>query len=171
MQLSKLQTLDILEVFKHYNFDLKESGDRYVTRCVFHQNDNTPSLTIYPETNSFYCFSCHKSGDALTLISFMENISILEAKKLLGTDFLKYNLTMKPKKQINFFNALLKDSSNIIYNYLKAYPEKLDHTMKCMEQFDHFIDGILINKTNVDFTLYTKSLDNLKYLLYNFNIK
>ena len=55
MQLSSLPQLDIVSIFKHYNFDLKESGDRYVCLCPFHNDKNTPNLTIYPKTNSFYC--------------------------------------------------------------------------------------------------------------------
>lgn len=167
MLLSKLPHLDIVSVFRHYNFDLKESSNRYVCLCPFHNDKNTPNLTIYPETDSFYCFTCKKSGDALTLISFMEKMPIYEVKKKLGTDFLKYSLSKTYKKQIDFFQALLKDSSNVFYNYLKAYPDKQDYCMQCMQQFDMYLEGLITDKVQVDFNLYVKVLDNLKKLLYN----
>ena len=119
MLLSKAPQLDIVSVFKRYNFDLKESGNRYVCLCPFHDDKNTPNLTIYPETDSFYCFTCKKSGDALTLISFMEKIPIYEVKKKLGTDYLRYSLNRKIGRNLDFFQTLLKDSSVVFFNYLK----------------------------------------------------
>lgn len=167
MLLSKLPSLDIVSVFRHYNFDLKESSNRYVCLCPFHNDKNTPNLTIYPETESFYCFTCKKSGDALTLISFMEKMPIYEVKKKLGTDFLKYSLSRTHKKQIDFFQELLKDSSSLFYNYLRAFPDKQDYCMQCMQQFDMYLEGLITEKVQVDFNLYVKVLDNLKKLLYN----
>ena len=36
---------------------LKKNRDHYCCRCPFHE-DQRPSLYIYPETNSWYCFGC-----------------------------------------------------------------------------------------------------------------
>ena len=167
MQLSKIETLDIIEVFKKYNIPLIPSGDRYVTNCIFHTGDNTPSLTIYPETNSFYCFSCKKSGDAITLISFMEQIPVYEVKRRLGTDFLKYSLSQPKKQAINFYQSLLKESSGLFYNYMKAFPERVEYTVACMQQFDEYLETIYTGKKFISFEEYIKALDKLKYLLYN----
>ena len=166
MQLSSLPQLDIVSIFKHYNFDLKESGDRYVCLCPFHNDKNTPNLTIYPKTNSFYCFTCKKSGDAFTLISFMEKKPIYEIKKELGTTFIKYKLTSQYKKPVDFFQSLLKDSAMLFYNYIRAYPENKIHYMNCMQQFDMYLEDLIVNKVQVDFTLYNQILDNLKKILY-----
>lgn len=167
MLLSKAPQLDIVSVFKRYNFDLKESGNRYVCLCPFHDDKNTPNLTIYPETDSFYCFTCKKSGDALTLISFMEKIPIYEVKKKLGTDYLRYSLNRKIGRNLDFFQTLLKDSSVVFFNYLKAYPGNQDYVLQCMQQFDEYLEKLITDKVRVDFKLYTTILDNLKKLLYN----
>ena len=167
MLLSKAPQLDIVSVFKKYNFDLKESGNRYVCLCPFHNDKNTPNLTIYPETDSFYCFTCKKSGDALTLISFMENIPIYEVKKRLGTDYLRYSLSKKCRRQLDFFQTLLKDSSTLFFNYLKAYPSRRDYVLICMQQFDEYLEKLITDKVSVDFKLYVTVLDNLKKLFYN----
>lgn len=167
MLLSKVTTLDIVEVFKKYNIPLIPSGDRYVTNCVFHAGDDTPSLTIYPETNSFYCFSCKKSGDAITLISHMEGIPIYEVKRRLGTDFIKYSLSSIHKKPVDFYKTLLKDSAEIFYNYQKAFPERQSYVLDCMQQFDEFIEGCTIERKVISFDDYNKILDKLKNMLYN----
>ena len=166
MQLSKLPQLDIVSIFKHYGFELKESGDRFVCLCPFHNDRNTPNLTIYPSSNSFYCFTCKKSGDALTLISFMEKKPVYEIMKELGTTFIKYKLTSNYKRPVDFFQSLLKDSSALFYNYIKAYPENKVHYMSCMQQFDVYLEDLIVNKVQVDFTLYNQILDNLKKMLY-----
>jgi len=51
-------------------------------RCPFHK-EKTWSFRIYKNTNSFYCFWCHKWGDIVKFISLYENITTKEAFKKL----------------------------------------------------------------------------------------
>lgn len=55
-------------------------------KCPIH-NDKTPSFKIYNDTNSWYCFGCHKWGNAVNLIAEMENVSTKEAYKILINNF------------------------------------------------------------------------------------
>lgn len=45
---------------------VRRLGSRWVMRCQFH-NDRTPSLVLYPENQTFYCFGCGAWGDAINL--------------------------------------------------------------------------------------------------------
>lgn len=54
---------DVVSAFMRIN----RSGKNYTARCPFHP-DRNPSLFLYPETNSFYCFSCRRGGDLIKLI-------------------------------------------------------------------------------------------------------
>lgn len=47
-------------------------------RCPAHP-DKTPSLQLYPENDSFYCFSCARNGDVYGFIALMADIPIKEA--------------------------------------------------------------------------------------------
>jgi Bifunctional DNA primase/polymerase, N-terminal/CHC2 zinc finger len=47
----------------------RSGGGRYVVRCVFHDDMETPNLTLYPDDNSFYCFGCGAWGDMFNLHS------------------------------------------------------------------------------------------------------
>jgi hypothetical protein len=47
--------------------------------CPFHQNDRTPALAIYPDTNSFNCFSCKAGGDVIKFIMLKESLDFLGA--------------------------------------------------------------------------------------------
>lgn len=57
---------DIVTVFNSLLGRVDRVGDRYVAYCPFHKDD-TASLTIYPDTNSFFCFGCHAWGDPLNV--------------------------------------------------------------------------------------------------------
>jgi hypothetical protein len=46
---------------------LKVAGKNYMARCPFHEDKN-PSFYVYPDTNSFYCFGCHKGGDVIKFV-------------------------------------------------------------------------------------------------------
>ena len=51
--------------------------------CPFH-NEKTPSFTVYPATQSFYCFGCGAGGDAITFVKKIENLDYLDAVKTLA---------------------------------------------------------------------------------------
>lgn len=71
---------DIVEVINHY-IEVNPVGDKYKALCPFH-NEKTPSLTIFPETNSWYCFgACAEGGDAVDFVQKHEGIGFKEAKK------------------------------------------------------------------------------------------
>lgn len=62
---------------------LKRRGRTFVCNCPFH-SEKTPSCTIYPEQQSFYCYGCGAGGDVITFIRSMENLSFMEAVELLA---------------------------------------------------------------------------------------
>ena len=51
--------------------------------CPFHQ-ENTPSFHVYSDTQSYYCFGCHESGDIFTYIMKTEGLSFPEALGVLA---------------------------------------------------------------------------------------
>lgn len=59
---------------------LKRRGKTLVGLCPFH-NEKTPSFTVYPESNSFYCFGCGAGGDVISFVRRMENLDYIEAVK------------------------------------------------------------------------------------------
>lgn len=58
------------------------SGSRLVGHCPLHQ-DSTPSLTVYPHTQSFFCYGCRAGGDVLNLIEWLDDCSFTEALQTL----------------------------------------------------------------------------------------
>lgn len=61
--------------------ELTVRGQNYVARCPFHQ-DRTPSLVVFPATQTFHCFGCRAHGDALTFLMKIENLTFREAFRI-----------------------------------------------------------------------------------------
>ena len=62
---------------------LQRRGRRFVGLCPFH-SEKTPSFTVTPERNLFYCFGCQKGGSMLGLVMELEKLSFPEAFRLLA---------------------------------------------------------------------------------------
>lgn len=62
---------------------LIKRGRTFVCNCPFH-SEKTPSCTIYPEQQSFYCYGCGAGGDVITFMRRMENLSFMEAVETLA---------------------------------------------------------------------------------------
>ena len=81
LQELKMKT-DIEDVISTY-VTLKRRSATLVGLCPFH-NEKTPSFTVYPATQSFYCFGCGAGGDAITFLKKIENLDYLDAVKTLA---------------------------------------------------------------------------------------
>lgn len=72
------QSVSMREVAERYGIKVNKSG---FCKCIFH-DEKSPSLKLYKD--SFYCFSCQKSGDVFTFVQKLENVSFKEAFMVLG---------------------------------------------------------------------------------------
>lgn len=62
---------------------LKKSGRRFVGLCPFH-NEKTPSFSVDPEEQLYYCFGCRKGGDVFKFVEDIEGVGFLDAVRLLA---------------------------------------------------------------------------------------
>ncbi len=73
---------DIEQVVSSY-VHLKRRGRVATGLCPFH-SEKTPSFTVYPDNQSFYCFGCGAGGDVITFIRRIENLEYVEAVRFLA---------------------------------------------------------------------------------------
>jgi len=64
--------------------NLKRAGSNYHGLCPFH-SEKTPSFTVFPSTQSFYCFGCGAGGDAISFIMRSENLDYPSALRVLAS--------------------------------------------------------------------------------------
>lgn len=62
---------------------LKRAGSNLKGLCPFH-SEKTPSFTVYPSENSFYCFGCGVGGNAITFIRQIEHLDYPDAVEFLA---------------------------------------------------------------------------------------
>ena len=89
-----LGALDIIDVLSDY-LTLKKSGSNYKANCPFH-DEKTPSFMVSPNKGIYKCFGCGKSGNALRFVMDHEQLTFIEAIKLLGK---KYNVELIEEAQ------------------------------------------------------------------------
>jgi DNA primase len=62
---------------------LRQAGRSFKGLCPFHQ-EKTPSFVVYPESQSYHCFGCGKSGDIFTFVMETEHLDFRDALKQLA---------------------------------------------------------------------------------------
>ncbi|MBE6697491.1 MAG: DNA primase [Ruminococcaceae bacterium] len=73
---------DIVELIGSY-VTLKRAGSNFGGLCPFH-SEKTPSFTVFPDSESFYCFGCGAGGDAITFVMKNENLDYPSAVEVLA---------------------------------------------------------------------------------------
>lgn len=73
---------DIVAVVSDY-VELVKRGRNFWGRCPFH-HEKTPSFSVTPDKGFFYCFGCQTGGNVFNFLMKIENITFIEAVKLLA---------------------------------------------------------------------------------------
>ena len=73
---------DIVELIGSY-VNLKRAGANFNGLCPYH-SEKSPSFTVFPGTQSFYCFGCGAGGDAITFAMRSENLDYPSAVEFLA---------------------------------------------------------------------------------------
>ena len=73
---------DIVDVVSDY-VKIKRKGKDYFGLCPFH-NEKTPSFSVVPSKQIYYCFGCGKGGNVLNFISSIENVEYIDAIRMMA---------------------------------------------------------------------------------------
>jgi DNA primase len=77
-----LAAVDIVELIGQ-TVALKRAGKDYKGLCPFHQ-EKTPSFSVSPSRQSFYCYGCKEGGNAIDFVMKRDRIEFKEALRALG---------------------------------------------------------------------------------------
>ncbi len=73
---------DIVDVISGY-VRLQKKGSNYFGLCPFH-NEKSPSFSVSPSKQMYYCFGCGAGGNVITFIMEYENYTFSEALRMLA---------------------------------------------------------------------------------------
>ena len=120
-----LANTDIVDVVSAH-VHLKKQGKDYVGLCPFH-NEKTPSFSVIPGKNMFYCFGCGAGGSAITFLMKYNNCTFQEAMQDLA-DRAQITLpapnyseeTKKREKHRQDLLAVNKEAATYYYKLLRS---------------------------------------------------
>ncbi|ABY94398.1 DNA primase [Thermoanaerobacter sp. CM-CNRG TB177] len=77
-----IEANDIIDVISEY-VELKKAGKEFKGLCPFHR-EKTPSFMVSQEKQVYHCFGCNASGNVVTFIMDIENLTFKEAIEFLA---------------------------------------------------------------------------------------
>lgn len=77
-----LSKTDIVRIVSDY-VTLSPKGGRYWGCCPFH-NEKTPSFSVQPDKQMYYCFGCHAGGGVIHFVMEAEHLGFVDAVKVLA---------------------------------------------------------------------------------------
>ncbi|HEY9500193.1 MAG TPA: DNA primase [Pyrinomonadaceae bacterium] len=100
---------DIVRVVQDY-VELKKKGANWMACCPFHK-EKTPSFSVSPHKEIFYCFGCHKGGNVFSFVMEIERVAFPEAIKIVAD---KVGMPLPTMIEDPRFAALRRESDDVI---------------------------------------------------------
>jgi DNA primase len=100
---------DIVRVIQDY-VSLKKKGANWMACCPFHQ-EKTPSFSVNPAKDIFYCFGCAKGGSVFNFVMEIERVSFPEAVKIVAE---KANVQLPAMVEDQKFETRRKEADEVI---------------------------------------------------------
>lgn len=123
---------DIVDVVSGY-VRLQKKGSSYFGLCPFH-NEKSPSFSVSPHKQMYYCFGCGAGGNVFTFVQNYENYSFPEAIKYLadkaGVSLPEIEYSEEAKKKESKRSVLLeinKQAANYFYYQLRTEHGKIGY--------------------------------------------
>ncbi len=108
---------------------LRKAGKDYQARCPFHE-EKTPSFTVSPDKQFYYCFGCGTSGTALTFLVEYERLPFIEAVETLAAQVgveVPRDRPISPKRDNSGLYAIMQRAQRYFYEQLKASRQAGDY--------------------------------------------
>ena len=100
---------DIVRVIQDY-VQLKKKGANWMACCPFHK-EKTPSFSVSPTKEIFYCFGCHKGGSVFNFVMEIERVAFPEAIRIVAD---KIGMPLPKMIDDSRFEARRQESDEVV---------------------------------------------------------
>src|SRR5690242_7095664 len=100
---------DIVRYIQDY-VQLKKKGANWMACCPFHK-EKTPSFSVSPAKEIFYCFGCHKGGSVFNFVMEIERVAFPEAIRIVAD---KIGMPLPKMIDDSRFEARRQESDEIV---------------------------------------------------------
>lgn len=123
-----LSRVDIVDVIDK-RIKLRKTGKNYSALCPFH-TEKSPSFSVEPEKQFYYCFGCGAGGNALGFVMDYERMDFPLAVETLAGD---YGLTVpreeeakdeQTRSESKLILEVLESSNQFYQKQLRSHPQK-----------------------------------------------
>ncbi len=128
------EQLDIVSVISS-RVPLKRAGRNYKANCPFHQ-EKTPSFVVSPERQSYHCFGCGASGNAISFVMSYENLDFLSALESLAekegidlTPYLNKEEFRRPKEELSGYYELNRRAARAYFEEFQKTPSAKEYLL------------------------------------------
>jgi DNA primase len=109
---------------------LRKKGKNHIACCPFH-NEKTPSFTVTPEKQFYYCFGCSAGGNALSFLMDYEHLNFPEAVECLaehvGLEIPHPDQGVDKRGSIKQFYSLLEKVAAFYEKQLRVTPAAIEY--------------------------------------------
>ena len=134
---------DIVDVIGSY-INLNEKNKAL---CPFH-DDHSPSFSVHPDKQIYKCFSCGESGNVITFVQKINDVSFSEALKILA-DRAGIKLDIKTTKSVNTKYDKYYEINDTVNKYFKNNLVSSDGKEALKYLNDRSINKDIINLFNI----------------------
>lgn len=162
---------DIVEVVGKY-VHLTKQGKYMKGLCPFH-SEKTPSFTVTPELQIFYCYGCGKGGNVIRFVEEMEGYTFPEAVRTLAEDAgipvtWSSNVGGHSHDQDNVRNKIIEAHELAVkfYHYILNNTRQGDEAKRYLIErglTDKLIDQFMIGYAPGDWDVLTRFLMNREF--------
>lgn len=119
-EISKIRNAaSIVDIISSY-INLEKKGKNYFGICPFH-DDHNPSLSVSEEKGIFTCFVCHKTGNVFTFVQDYENVSFIEAVKIVANKVgIKFDANIQSESKYQAHYDAMELAVKLYQNNLKS---------------------------------------------------
>lgn len=145
--------------------------------CPFPEhNEKTPSFSVSPSKNIFYCFGCNKKGDSITLVSEMLNIRPFEAAVFLNNN-LGLGVEIGSSNNYTLYNEKQYKKKNTTEKQLKEWEKetfiKLTNKYHRLKRYEKIMSKLFSNYpelyfNDVNIVYYLQNKEKMEYFIGRF---
>ena len=145
----------IVDVISECGVALKQAGRNYQALCPFHE-EKTPSFSVSPEKQIFYCFGCQTGGNVISFLQKHEGKTFMEAIEWLAE---RANISLPTRDaKSSARQKLINDLSELNKFAVKYYHELLRTGQHSQQAREYLKNRGVLSQTNQLFQLgYAKS--------------
>ncbi len=122
---------DIVDVVSQY-VKLTRKGSSYFGLCPFH-NEKTPSFSVTPSKQMYYCFGCGAGGNVFNFVMEYENYSFGEALSHLadraGVQLPRIEYSSEAREKAKQRETFLRSTGRLPSIFIISFAEKADRSV------------------------------------------